>query len=627
MAEPIAIVSVREATVRFGWQTVLDRVSLTINEGERLGLVGRNGSGKSILLGIIAGQAGPDTGEVIRRRGLVTGYMPQQFALAETEDVASNVRSGAQRILDLLAAYEHAAPESAESVQLLEQLQRLDAWGLERRIKEILQYLHAPPGDALVRDLSGGEKRRVALCRALVCQPDFLILDEPTNHLDTEAIEWLQKFLAGYPGTCLFVTHDRYFLDQVATGIAELAAGTCLRYEGNYTDYLLARAERRTVAEQQERKRQKFLDRELAWIRRGPSARRTKSVDRIDRYFELAQQQGPEAESEVELILPPAPKLSDRVVELRGLGLKLNERWLFQQVNFELRPGERVGIIGRNGLGKSSLLKIILGELAPTVGEVQLGPQTKINHVDQNRLIISEEKTVSEEVGGGSEIVRLGDQSISLRAYLRRFLFPEERINTKIGLLSGGERNRVILAKILKQGGNVLMLDEPTNDLDLGTLRLLEEALIAFSGSVLVVSHDRYFLNRVATGILAFEGNGVVRYQVGNYDYYLEKRPVSTPETDSKTRSTNRDRSVPDRPVKLTWKEARELEQMENQINHAELAVKNLEDLFSAPDFYVAHGKDWAKLEAQLTSARERVTELYSRWAELEKKARDAAGE
>jgi ATP-binding cassette subfamily F protein uup len=213
------------------------------------------------------------------------------------------------------------------------------------------------------------------------------------------------------------------------------------------------------------------------------------------------------------------------------------------------------------------------------------------------------------------------------RAYLRRFLFPEERINTKIGLLSGGERNRVILAKILKQGGNVLMLDEPTNDLDLGTLRLLEEALIAFSGSVLVVSHDRYFLNRVATGILAFEGNGVVRYQVGNYDYYLEKRPVSTPETDSKTRSTNRDRSVPDRPVKLTWKEARELEQMENQINHAELAVKNLEDLFSAPDFYVTHGKDWAKLEAQLTNARERVAELYSRWAELEKKARDAAGE
>jgi ATP-binding cassette subfamily F protein uup len=276
-----------------------------------------------------------------------------------------------------------------------------------------------------VRDLSGGEKRRVALCRALVCQPDFLILDEPTNHLDTEAIEWLQKFLAGYPGTCLFVTHDRYFLDQVATGIAELAAGTCLRYEWSYTDYLVARAERRTVAEQQERKRQKFLDRELAWIRRGPSARRTKSVDRIDRYFELAQQQGPEAESEVELILPPAPKLSDRVVEMRGLGLKLNERWLFQQVNFELRPRERVGIIGRNGLGKSSLLKIILGELTPTVGEVQLGPQTKINHVDQNRLIISEEKTVSEEVGGGSEIVRLGDQSISLRAYLRRFLFPE----------------------------------------------------------------------------------------------------------------------------------------------------------------------------------------------------------
>jgi ABC transport system ATP-binding/permease protein len=630
MADPVSVISAKELTVRYGPQTVLDEASLNIDEGERLGLVGRNGSGKSTFLQILAGQELPDTGEVVRRRELIVGYMPQQFQLEENASVHANIVAGAHTTLELIDRYERTPADSQESARLLERIEHLGGWTLEHRIKSLVEHLHAPPLERTVGDLSGGEKRRVALCRALVSQPDLLLLDEPTNHLDTGAIEWLEDFLAHYPGTCLFVTHDRYFLDKIATGIVELDRGKFLRYAGNYTDFLLARAARQAVLEQQERKRQKFLKRELEWVRRSPSARRTKSIDRVEKYFEMAAQEEPAPEVEADLIIPPPPKLGERVIELKEITLDIGGRKLIDGLNLDLRPGEKLGVIGANGLGKSSLLKVILGQLPPSQGEVILGPRVQINYIDQNRTLLDDQKTIWQEIGGGNEYLRLGEETLSLRSYLRRFLFTEDRINTKIELLSGGERNRVVLAKTLKQGGNVLILDEPTNDLDLGTLRLLEEALIDFSGTVVVVSHDRYFLNRVATAILAFEGDATVRYAVGNYDYYLEKRAeeqailkaqLAPPSPNAKPVAP-----ASNRPRKLKWKEERELETIEATILQAEDKVADLEKTFADPDFYKNHGKNYAAMETDLKTARERVTELYHRWEELERIKQESTG-
>jgi len=616
------IASANNLSVKYGTQVVLDAATIAFREGEHIGLVGRNGSGKSTFLQIAAGVARADSGEFSWRRDLVTGYMPQVSGLDDTTTVHANILNGAQRILDLIAEYERVPGDSPLSATLLDQIIQADGWNLEHRIKSLITNLHAPESDRIMGTLSGGEKRRVALCRALLARPDFLILDEPTNHLDTGSIEWLEDFLARYAGTCLFVTHDRYFLDRVATRIVELSRGQFISYDGNYTDYLLARVQRQAVEEMQEHKRQKFLKRELQWVRRAPRARRTKSVDRVERYFEMAAQEAPEAELDVELIIPTPPKLANRVIELREVSVELGGRTLFQDVNLNLVAGERLGVVGRNGLGKSSLLKVILQELPVASGAVEIGARTQINYVDQNRLLLDDAKTVWEEVGSGGEHVTLGEQSITLRAYLRRFLFSEDRINTKISQLSGGERSRVLLAKILKRGGNVLMLDEPTNDLDLGTLRLLEEALVAFGGCVIVVSHDRYFLNRVCTSILAFEGEGRVVYRVGNYDYYLEKRGAVSPARESipvpAVVTGQRQKSGKEKPRKLKWKEEREWESMEANILAAEDEVLELEATFAAPDFYAKPRAEIFDLETQLKTARDKVAHLYARWHELE---------
>ncbi|MBA3272510.1 MAG: ABC-F family ATP-binding cassette domain-containing protein, partial [Chthoniobacterales bacterium] len=370
------ICSGNNLVVRYGTQAVLDGAIVTVLEGERVGLVGRNGSGKSTFLDIAAGRATPDSGDWTQRRDLVPGYMPQVFDLDDAATVHHNILRGAQRALDLIADYEAAPPDSAASAVLLDQINHADGWNLESRIKSLVTNLHAPDEERIVGTLSGGEKRRVALCRALLARPDFLILDEPTNHLDTGSIEWLEQFLERYQGTCLFVTHDRYFLDRVATRIVELSRGQFHTYDGNYTDYLLARAQRQAVEEMQEHKRQKFLKRELEWVRRGPKARRTKSVDRIDRYFEMAAQDAPEQELDVDLIIPQAPKLANRVIELRDAAVEVAGRTLFQDFSLNLAAGERLGIVGRNGLGKSSLLKLMLGQLPPARGEVEIGART-----------------------------------------------------------------------------------------------------------------------------------------------------------------------------------------------------------------------------------------------------------
>jgi len=617
-----AIVSADELVVRYGDRTVLDHASLVIHEGERVGMVGRNGSGKSTFLKISAGAMEPDSGRLVRRRDLVTGYLPQVFDLAEDRSVHENILDGARHLINWIREYEAAPADSARSAALLSQIEHADGWNIEHRIKSLVTHLHAPKGGRLLGSLSGGEKRRVALCRALLARPDFLILDEPTNHLDTESIEWLEEFLSKYQGACLFVTHDRYFLDRIATRIVEVSNGKFFAHDGNYTDYLLAKAARTAVEEGQERRRQKFLKNEIEWIRRAPRARRTKSQDRIDRYYETTSQSAPEKELDVELIIPPAPKLANRVIELKNVSAEIGGRILFGDVNLSVAAGDRIGIVGRNGIGKSTLLRIILGEIQPVCGRVEIGARTEINYIDQNRLQLDDSKTVFEEVGGNSEYVRLGDESITLRAYLRRFLFNEDRINTKIELLSGGERSRVILAKILKRGGNVLILDEPTNDLDLATLRLMEEALVAFGGAVLVVSHDRYFLNRVCTGILAFDGNGRVSQHVGNYEYYLEKRAEreleagAVKETDASANQRPADRSL--RSRKLSYKETRELETMEADILAAEEEVARIEVIFNAPDFYEKHGAQWKQLETDLKAGRHRIAVLYARWEELE---------
>ena len=618
-AVSLPIASASALTVRYGTQTVLDQATLTIHEGERVGLVGRNGSGKSTFLRIAAGETQPDSGIFSRRRDLVTGYLPQNSDLIPEASVLDNVLAGGSQVLDWIRQYEETPADSPRAAELLHRIDHLDGWNLEQRAQSLLTNLHAPDPDRLCGSLSGGERRRVALCRALLARPDFLILDEPTNHLDTGSIEWLESFLARYTGSCLFVTHDRYFLDRVTTRIVELARGGFETYDGNYTEYLVARAERRAVEEMNEHKRQSFLRRELEWVRRAPGARRTKSRDRLDRYFETAAQEAPEAEPDVDLIIPPAGKLANKVVEWENLSYSIGGRTLFRNLSLQLAPGERLGIVGRNGLGKSTLLRVILGQQQPESGSVTLGARTEINYVDQDRLALDDDMSVLQEVGEGVDYVKLGEETIGLRSYLRRFLFTDDRANTRIRDLSGGERSRVLLAKILKRGGNVLVLDEPTNDLDLGTLRLLEEALAGFSGSVIVVSHDRYFLNRVCTSILAFEDNGAVDYHVGDYDRYLERRKALAAAESAYLRpAAAKEPKRRERPRKLNWNETRELEGMEAAILTAEEEVERLHNLFADPEFYQKHGHEWQELETQQELAKNEVTRLYSRWEELE---------
>jgi ATP-binding cassette subfamily F protein uup len=619
-----AILTATDLDVRYNEQVVLKRASLTICERDRIGMVGRNGSGKSTFLRILTGGQEPDAGSLTRRRDLVVGYLPQNFTLDPAKNVQENILSGAQHVLDLIHEFETLPAESKRHAALEERILALDGWGLDHRLKTAMSHLNTPAPERGIESLSGGEKRRVALCRCIISRPDLLVLDEPTNHLDPEAIEWVAEFLENFPGAFLLVTHDRYFLDRVASTIVELSGGTFYSYSGNYTDYLVAKAERQASEELVEHKRQMFLRRELEWVRRGPKARTTKSKSRLDRYFEVAGQERAEVESEMELIIPPPPQLGNRVVELSNVGMTLGGRTLFRNFSFTFENGMRIGVAGRNGLGKTTLVKMIIGDLPPTEGAVKTGQLTKFNYVDQGRLLLREEKTVLEEVSDGTEFVIFGDGRLSLRAYLKRFLFTDDRINTQVKYLSGGERSRLLLARILKNGGNFLILDEPTNDLDLPTLRVLEEALLAFPGCVLVVSHDRYFLNRVCSGILAFEGDGQIAHSVGDYDYYLEKKKRSqaaeardgrrSPATPPKTGGA----AAAARARKLSFKETRELEGMEALIMQTEGEIARVEALFESPTFHQQYGGQTSELLAEVAAGKEKLARLYARWEELE---------
>lgn len=613
------ILSALELEVHFGEQVILDKASLSVHDGDRIGLVGRNGAGKSTFLKIISGLMPPDSGEVAKKKDLVIGFLSQDISLDDYKNVYDNILDGASLEIKLIKQYEETAFDASNKHQLEEKILQLDSWNLEKRINILIDSLDAPRPDRDITTLSGGEKRRVALCRALISKPDLLILDEPTNHLDTKSIEWLEDFLSNYKGTCIFVTHDRYFLDRIANRIVELSNGVFYSHQGNYTEYLINKAERQAIKEVEERKRQMFLKRELDWVRRGPKARRTKSKSRLDNYNEVASQDDFEVELDVDLIIPPADRLGKKVLEFKDVGMKLGERVLFKNFNFIFEPGRKIGVVGQNGVGKTTLLKIILGNIVPTYGKLEVGETTLFNYVDQARLLLNDDDTVIKAIGDGSETVRFGKQQLSIWTYLRRFLFTDDRINTLVGRLSGGEKSRLTLAKILCNGGNFLMLDEPTNDLDLPTLRILEEALLAFDGCVVVVSHDRYFLNRICDGILALEGNEEIYYSEGGYDFYIEKKKKRQQDfKESKSKEFNEDSRLKNKQKKLSYKDALELDGIEEKIMQAEAEVENIEKIFSSSDFFEKHAANTNELNQNLETAKQKVKKLYDRWEELE---------
>ena len=624
MSQPprITLLDASELKVRFNDNEVLKSASLTIRDGDHLGMVGRNGCGKSTFLKILAGIAQADDGKVTPRSGLGIGYLPQGLDASDGVSVLDTIRDGAAHSFNLLDEYESLPADSNRQTELEQQIATADAWNIETRIETAMMHLNTPAADRLMGTLSGGEKRRVALCRAIVSNPDFLILDEPTNHLDTDSIEWMAQYLKKFRGAFLVATHDRYFLDETCNHIVELQAGRFHTHKGNYSDYLESNLARMENEQAIELKRKRFLRRELDWIRRGPKARTTKAKFRVDKFHSIKNTQGPDKELSMDLIIPPPGQLANRVVDLINVSLELGGRELIERFDFKFEASMRIGICGRNGLGKTSLLRIVLGQLAPTGGSQKTGVLTQFNYVDQERVQLDPEKTLLQEVAEGADTIPFGNGKLTIRAYLQRFGFDPKRINMKVKSLSGGEKSRLLLARILKHGGNFLIMDEPTNNLDLPTLRLLEEALLAFSGCVLVVSHDRYFLNRVCTGIIAFEGDGLVAYNEGDYEYYREKlaerkmrlakRPVATQANAGSSHAPEA------KPRKMTWKEKAELEGMEAAILKAEEAVARIESLFADPEFHSKHGAKTIELTSELETAKKQGAALYARWEELE---------
>ena len=633
-----ALLSANEIRLAYGYQMLLDGVTLAIAAGEKIGMVGRNGCGKTSLLKILAGSHAADSGEIARRRSLRIGYLPQEFELEPELSVQENIALGAADIVTAVRRYETGDGSEAELADLLHLIDHADGWNLEARIKATATALDAPALDLTVGPLSGGEKRRVALCRALACQPDLLLLDEPTNHLDAESIRWLEDYLRGFPGAVIFVTHDRYFLDVIATRIIELDQGRAFSHPGNYTAFLESKAVRRQIAEQTERRRQRFLREELDWVRSGVKARGTKSRHRMEQYYEIEGMEAPPEEREMDLLMPPPPDLGNIVVELENAGVNVGSagipRWLFRHLTLTLRPGQCTGIVGRNGVGKTTLLKLCLGQLPASEGTAILGKRVRVNYIDQTRMQLDGSGSLLDEIADGNEKLMFGSQSLGARAYLRRFLFDDKRINERVDLLSGGERARLMLAKVLKNGGNLIVLDEPTNDLDLPSLRMLEEALADFDGSVICVSHDRYFLDRICDQIIAFEDDGVV-VQAGNYSYYLEKRHAREAAQRSQAQAATRAAaarqqaaaaSTAAKPRKLTFKELTELAGIESAIHAAEQDCEVIETRLHDPDFLATGFAEIPELLENLALAKVEVARLYDRWEVLEARRQELAG-
>ena len=513
-------------------RVILRDISLSFFPGAKIGVLGLNGSGKSTLLRIMAGVDKEFEGEARPQPGIKIGFLPQEPKLDPAKDVRGNVEEAVSHIKDAIARLDqvyaaYAEPDAdfdkiaAEQGELEALLAATDGHNLERTLEVAAEALRLPPWDADVSRISGGERRRVALCRLLLSKPDMLLLDEPTNHLDAESVRWLEHFLEQYPGTVIAVTHDRYFLDNVAGWILELDRGYGIPWQGNYTSWLEQKEQRLQVEEQQQAALKRMLERELEWVRANPKARQAKSKARLQRFEELNSREFQTRNETNEIYIPPGPRLGELVVETSGLAKAYGEKLLFEDLSFKLPQGGIVGIIGPNGAGKTTLFRILTGQEKADAGEVRIGPSVQMAHVDQSRHSLDDRKSVWAEISGGLDILKVGNYETPSRAYVGRFNFRGAQQQQLIGELSGGERNRVHLAKVLKSGGNLILLDEPTNDLDVETLRALEEALLSFPGCAVVISHDRWFLDRIATHILAFEGDSDVVWFEGNYSEYV----------------------------------------------------------------------------------------------------------
>ena len=521
-------------------KTVIKDISLSFFLGAKIGIIGLNGSGKSTLLRIIAGQDKSFNGELVFAPGYSVGLLDQEPQLDETKTVIEVVKEGMQETVDVLNRYEEINQEfglpevyenpdamdklMAEQAELQEKIDQLDAWNLDIKLERAMDALQCPPDDQPVSELSGGERRRVALCRLLLKEPDVLLLDEPTNHLDAESIQWLEMHLAQYKGTVICITHDRYFLDNVAGWILELDRGQGIPWKGNYTSWLEQKSKRLEQEEKGSQKRRKTLERELEWVRMAPKARHAKSKARLSAYDKMLNEDVKQKEEKLEIYIPNGPRLGDKVIEMESVSKGYGDRILFENLSFKLPPAGIIGVIGPNGAGKTTLFKLIMKQLEADSGKIEIGDTVKISYVDQTHKAIDPNKSVFEVISGGTELLLLGNKQVNSRAYVGRFNFTGADQEKKCGVLSGGERNRLHLALALKAEGNVLLLDEPTNDIDVNTLRALEEGLDNFAGCAVVISHDRWFLDRIATHILAFEGDSEVYYFEGSFTEYEENR-------------------------------------------------------------------------------------------------------
>lgn len=616
----------------YGPRVVLGDISLSIHENERVGLVGLNGSGKSTLTRLLAGIELPDTGTVARRRDAPVLYLDQSPVFPGDPTARQAVSEGLGAWHEANRRYEEASEALGcgegdldallhQQAEAAADVERLGGWERGHQVEALLGHLGIARPDDPVATMSGGEQRRVALARILIARPALAILDEPTNHLDVETIDWLERYLQDeFPGALLLITHDRYLLDRVATRTLELDQGKVFSYDGGYEDYLEAKAERLAMEARTEANRQNFLRREIEWLRRQPKARTTKQKARIERAEAAIAIQGPRAERAATFQIEES-RSGKTILELHNLSLQVGERPLVRGLTLALTAGERVGIVGRNGTGKTTLLRAISGQLAPSAGELVLGKNTRLAYFDQARSGLEDDKSIFDNVVADQPRIEIGGVTLTPHAYLERFLFDSHKQRQKVGALSGGERARVALARMLRQGANLVLLDEPTNDLDVATLGALEEMLVEFGGTALVVTHDRYFLDRVATAILAFEGDGVVIRYAGNHESYRQQRAAAEAQRSAQAAEVKaaqkKTERVVQRTVRLTHSEERELEQIMGRIEEAEARVAQLEASLSSPDLY-AGGGDVKSLLADLDQARQQAATLMARWEELE---------
>lgn len=642
MAAPV--VTVQDLHKSYGTLPVFSGVSFAVDAGEKVGFIGVNGSGKSTLFRIVAGEEGSEAGTLSFQRGARVGYLGQEPEFEPRDTILRAVAAGRPNLLEAISTYHEVTALLARGQgdldrllarqeQVSAKIQALGGWDYEHRMESILSRLGVEEWDREVAGLSGGERKRVALARVLLQEPDLLLLDEPTNHLDADTTAWLEDHLQRYPGAVMLITHDRYFLDRVVSRMIEVSGAELIPYPGGYTEYLQAKAERMERLTVEEKKRSKLIDQELAWVRRSPSARTGKQQARINRLDTLRDEQAEKRlpdRSAVEIAAGSAPRLGRTVLNLHEISKAYGERVLIREFSTILQAGERIGIVGPNGAGKTTLLKIILGQEPPDSGRVELGRNTRIAYFDQRREDLDPDATVY-QAAAESDWVEVGGKRVHLRSYLDTFLFPPARQQQVVRSLSGGERNRLLLARLFLRDANLLILDEPTNDLDLVTLQVLESVLADWDGCVLMVTHDRFFLDKVATGLIVFENDGELHRHVGGYELYRRLRESRQAEeaaaesavrADEKNRKKRREVERPsgngDSPRKLSWKERKELESIEDEIMKAESRKSEVEARLADPSLYSGSPEEIARATAEFKEVGDRVESLYARWAELE---------